>query len=210
MSFKFVVLSTVFTISSLSLFSQFSTKYKDLDRRSVVVKTDDDIIEAQVYDGIEEKKIKQDRTYYWYDHNMIMSSKGGFTGELLHGTFEVQYRSYQIKEKGEFRHGLKHGRWAKWYEDGTPKEFVRFRNGLMFGTYYYFDTTGKITEKGTYNAKGLKQGKVKFYKADGSFEVHRYKNGKKIVARLKPDETLHKENVRDQKVVKSQKKSTKS
>lgn len=209
MFFKFVLLSTLFSISTLSLFSQFSTKYKDLDRRSVVVKTDDDIIEAQVYEGIEEKKIKQDRTYYWYDHNMIMSSRGGFTGELLHGTFEVQYRSYQIKEKGEFRYGLKHGRWAKWYEDGNPKEFVRYRKGLMFGCYYYFDATGKIIEKGRYNRKGLKTGKVKIYKLDGTFEYHRFKDGKEVIAKSKHIGRVPENAQPEMKVFKRNKKSNK-
>ena len=77
--------------------------YKDIDKRKVLVKTDDDVIEAAVYDGFDTKKILPDRNYYWFDHSMIMSTRGGYTGELLHGDFLVQYRNYQIKEQGNFK-----------------------------------------------------------------------------------------------------------
>lgn len=158
--------------------------YKDIDKRKVLVKTDDDVIEAAVYDGFETKRILPDRNYYWFDHSMIMSTRGGFTGELLHGEFLVQYRNYQIKEQGNFKYGLKHGAWKSWYENGLPKNFATYKKGLLHGRYTEFDGKGKKIEEGKY-VKGVKTGVAKQYDADGKQAKKQYKNGEEVVPKGK-------------------------
>ncbi len=135
-------------------------KFKDFDKRKVIVKTDDDIVEAEVYDGVDEPKIKNNKTYYWFDHNMIMSSMGGYTGELLHGLFESQYRNYQLKEKGVFKYGLKHGVWRSWYENGSLKHVFSYKKGNLLGKYFEYDVSGRVIDKGRYNSKGIRLSEI--------------------------------------------------
>jgi hypothetical protein len=184
--------------------------YKDIDKRKVLVKTDDDVIEAAVYDGFDAKKILPDRNYYWFDHSMIMSTRGGFTGELLHGDFLVQYRNYQIKEQGNFKYGLKHGNWKSWYENGLPKSFVTYKKGLLHGSYIEFDVKGKKTEEGKYS-KGLKSGTVKEYDASGKYTKIVYKNGDKVVKKEKVEKVTEnpERNAKNNTEVKAKSKSAK-
>lgn len=162
---------------SFSLSLQAQKPYRDFDRRRVFVKTEETIVEAEVYDGAEEKTPSPDKIYYWFDHNMIMSSKGGYTGELLHGVFEVQYRNYQLKEQGKFKFGLKDGAWRQWNQMGALKEYVNYKNGEVHGGYMLYDSVGRLSEKGQYDKAGRKSGTICFYKADGTSEKKRFKNG---------------------------------
>jgi hypothetical protein len=174
-SFFIILLNICYSIPCSAQYS-----YKDVDRRKIIVKTDDDIIEAEVYDGFDNKKIKDDRNYYWCDHNMIMSSVGGFTGELLHGDFLIQYRNYQIKEKGEFKFGLKCGIWKKWYETGKPKEVVKYKKGVASGPYTLYNSQGITIEKGN-NKNGNKNGMISTFSNDGVETKVKYVKGQELI-----------------------------
>lgn len=187
MSLRFPLVAFV-TVYSFCNSAIAQNPYKDFDKRSVVVKTDEDIVEAEVYEGLEDKikKIDPDKTYYWYDHSLIMSTKGGFTGELLHGNFLVQYRNYQIKEQGLFKYGLKQGIWKNWTEGGIIKSFTTYKKGVLHGAYLYYDAAGTWTERGTYK-NGNKQGVVYKNAGDGKYVKVNYRKGKEMIPAMKTE-----------------------
>ena len=99
------------------------------------------------------KKIDNSKYYHWYKSRTINRTKGGYSGQLLDGKYEVFNRKKLI-EKGHFKNGLKHKIWRKWFENGNIKSISEWKNGLKNGTTYSYDETGKIISEIKYK-KGI-------------------------------------------------------
>lgn len=84
--------------------------------------------------------------YYWYKAQKVMSTQGGSSGILLHGTMEAFHPNKQLSHKGTFNRGLKHGKWMYWREDGTLCRIEQWVNGAQRGEQLFFDEDGVQSE----------------------------------------------------------------
>lgn len=84
--------------------------------------------------------------YYWYKAQKVMSTQGGSSGILLHGTLEAFHPNKQLSQKGSFNRGLKHGKWMYWREDGTLCKIEQWVNGAQRGEQLFFDENGAQKE----------------------------------------------------------------
>jgi hypothetical protein len=71
------------------------------------------------------------RVYFWCKTQKLISTQGGASGDLLHGTFEAFYDNKQLAQKGHFKKGLKHGEWIFWKVDGTIDHIEKWKNGKI-------------------------------------------------------------------------------
>ncbi|MCT4581138.1 MAG: hypothetical protein N4A35_06945 [Flavobacteriales bacterium] len=79
------------------------------------------------------KKIKTHSkyTYSWYKAKAILHTQGAYQGDLLHGIYQENYSSKQLKVKGEYRYGLKTGRWRYWDENGKLTKEEHWKKGTI-------------------------------------------------------------------------------
>lgn len=78
-----------------------------------------------------EPKIKNDRYYYWYLDNIIHSTQGGYTGQLLNGHYISFYPDHNLKEEGDFKAGLKDGEWKTWNRKGGLTSVTNWNDGVQ-------------------------------------------------------------------------------
>jgi antitoxin component YwqK of YwqJK toxin-antitoxin module len=78
-----------------------------------------------------EPKIKNDRYYYWYLRNIIHSTQGGYSGQLLNGHYTAFYPDKNLKEEGDFKTGLKDGVWKTWNRKGDLTNVANWDEGIQ-------------------------------------------------------------------------------
>lgn len=78
-------------------------------------------------------RVLNDRNYYWIRQRKIHNTVGGYSGHLLHGTYEEYYISGSLKKKGEFKKGLKTSTWMNWDESGELLSKVEYKHGFAHG-----------------------------------------------------------------------------
>lgn len=148
---------------------------KDILTHKVVVNQPEYSIVAYVK-PVKKVSLDTDRKYYWFSHNHINSTQGGFSGKLLNGSYQEFYAKKQLKESGNLEKGLKTGIWKNWNEKGTLNNDYTWKSGRRNGLYHKYDSVGKVQEQGTYK-NDLLNGRQKSYTADGVKEIL-YKKGK--------------------------------
>jgi len=132
--------------------------------------------------------------YFWYLNNAVHFSEGGYSGKLLNGAYTSYYKSMNLRSSGTFRYGLMHGEWNMWFESGAMKSTEQWKNGVKNGTCVYFSEDG-ISKKTEDYRRGIINGKQKIYCNDSLVEVHKFRDGKEIIKKLKiktesPKDTL--------------------
>lgn len=165
---KYIYILLFFYLTSFSKKPPVSTFYLSLA---------DETIKAQ---AISEKTIittEQSKTYYWYSHNSIHQTQGGYDGRILHGEYSSFYLSNQLKEKGRFYKGLKHQRWSLWYENGKLHEIYHWKKGVLNGIHQVYDENGVIVLEENYN-NGLLDGKQKIFENGKLKSTKCFNNGK--------------------------------
>lgn len=142
--------------------------------REIIMNSKDSIVKIEILTRTQKKqKLENNSRYYWYHNNQICSNYGGFSGNLLHGKYELFCDGRLIKS-GQFEYGLKSGTWYTWTDRGNIKSKVIYKKGIKDG---YFIKTGDRNLKivGNYR-KGKFHGKVKYMSDDSTYTI-RYKNG---------------------------------
>ncbi|HEY8781586.1 MAG TPA: hypothetical protein VIM16_08240 [Mucilaginibacter sp.] len=110
----------------------------NIDNNSVV--NDDGYSQIRIVDTSQEiradilpfktdPKIRNDRYYYWYLNNVIHSTQGGYTGQLLNGHYVAFYPDKNLKEEGDFKRGLKDGEWKTWNRKGDLTSVTTWNEG---------------------------------------------------------------------------------
>jgi antitoxin component YwqK of YwqJK toxin-antitoxin module len=89
---------------------------------------------------------KQDRFYFWYKSQCVISTQGSSSGVLLNGDFESFYENKQLSSRGQFNKGLKEGQWLYWRKDGTLLKSEKWSNGVQLGTQINFDEQGRAKQ----------------------------------------------------------------
>ncbi|WP_158829365.1 toxin-antitoxin system YwqK family antitoxin [Mucilaginibacter lacusdianchii] len=124
----------------------------------------------------DESEPQTDRSYYWYGSNAVHITQGGYSGKLLHGSYQEFYPDKSLREQGEFKKGLKEGTWKTWQESGALEELTTWHYGQKEGDFVLYDAAGKPQKTGHYE-NGLLEGKVLIYHGGDSIETVKYKNG---------------------------------
>jgi len=112
--------------------------------RDITVKTDSLYIIAQVF--VESAKvIPQDKLrYYWYSNGAILSNIGGYSGNLLNGTYRALSKDNKLVEQGFFVNGLKDGTWKFWYSNGNLQRKEIWKKGILKSIPVEFDYEGNL------------------------------------------------------------------
>lgn len=122
----------------------------------------DETIKAQAISEKTTIKAEQNKIYYWYSHNNIHQTQGGYDGRILHGEYSSFYLSNQLKEKGRFYKGLKHQRWTLWYENGKLHEVYHWKKGMLNGLHQVYNEQGILVLEENYD-DGILDGKQKVF-----------------------------------------------
>lgn len=137
----------------------------------------DEVIKCGVIAEKTTIKLKETLTYYWYAHNTVFQTQGGFDGRILHGDYKTFYLNNQLKEQGHFYKGLKHKTWTSWNEQGKIREVSTWKNGVMNGTHKLFNANGELELEETLK-NGVVNGKQKLYENGKLKATRHFKNGK--------------------------------
>lgn len=100
-------------------------------------------------------KPRPGKMYYWYKRDTILTTIGGYDGDLLNGEYKVSYPDKNLMEYGSFDKGLKTGVWKTWFPGGKPASVINWKNGQKEGAFVTYDPTGKTTSAGHYKADEL-------------------------------------------------------
>lgn len=133
------ILSTNLTIS----FSQHYEPFKN--SRQVIVTSGDSVV--YTYISTHRKintKPDNNKTYYWYDVNLIQNNKGGYSGSLLHGPYEVYNISGKLVRKGIMQNGLPNGTWNYWNNQGQLIKTEKWKEGILSKEYIYNNRGNRV------------------------------------------------------------------
>ncbi len=125
---KRVTLILLFFLVSVASYGQ---KLLDMGFSKIRISEADKTILAEINPVNHNPKAHQDLFYYWYSANIIHSTQGGYSGQLLNGQYTEYYLNKNLKEQGIFKKGLKDGNWKDWNEDGTLNQTATWKNGML-------------------------------------------------------------------------------
>lgn len=141
--------------------------------RTVYQVQGDSIVNVRYLSRTIQVKPQPEKTYYWHYAGHINSSRGNYTGQLLHGEFTVQHiKSKALVSKGYFEKGLKSGKWTTWYPDGQVREIYQWEEGVQEGEYYLYAGDGTLVESGTYEKGIILSEGTKLVLEDASVETN--------------------------------------
>lgn len=148
-------LSSLLLISFLLVFCLGSfTIFKKKEK--IHVKSNEFFIETFIEVSPGSINVKDQLTYYWYKMRSIQSTKGGYSGNLLHGGFQKFNQEKKLIENGEFLLGLKHKTWKTWYNSGEIKSICTYKKGMKNGVELMFDTNGLVISENHFYKGNLK------------------------------------------------------
>jgi len=147
---------------------------------SVQVNTENERITAHVLNREASFSPVEFLLYTWYSHNQILTTQGGFSGKILHGSYKNEYPNHNLKEQGEYRMGLKEGRWNSWYDNGALSEITHWRRGVKHGKFILFNELGERMIEANFR-KGRLDGKMYSFEGDQVVSEKRYRNGDAVV-----------------------------
>jgi antitoxin component YwqK of YwqJK toxin-antitoxin module len=160
----------------------FAQKMPDYGIYHIRISDTDKTIQAEIIPVTSMPDVKPELEYYWYGANTIHRLQGGFSGQLLNGTYNEYYKNKNLKTQGLFEKGLKNGEWKDWYEDGKLNRLITWEKGIQSGRFSLYNPDGKIIQSGRYRHNQL-DGPVTYNAGTDSLKVIRYKNGQIVPAK---------------------------
>lgn len=123
MRFQLFIIMALFT-TTVSYGQKVKTHQNS---REVVISTGDSIIVANIL--LDQSRIKPDirYTYYWYLRGKICHNRGGFSGKLLDGRYQVFVQDRLILS-GNYKDGKRTGEWITWDNYGNIKSVSSYKN----------------------------------------------------------------------------------
>lgn len=70
-------------------------------------------------------------TYAWQRNGQLRSTRGDFSGNILHGNFQEFDKSGRMLEKGNYYYGAKDGEWKSWNRDGEIIRLEKWDRGFL-------------------------------------------------------------------------------
>ena len=154
-------------------------KMPDYGIHQVRINDTDKMIRAEILPVTSMSKVDPELTYYWYGTGSIHLLQGGFSGQLLNGTYEEYYSNKNLKTQGTFERGLKNGVWKEWDPSGKLTRLLTWENGYWSGPFNLYNTHGRVIQSGRYDHNQL-DGLVAFNAGTDSAKTIRYKKGKVV------------------------------
>jgi len=164
-------------------FIAFAQEFEPVkENMEIVVTSKDSIQRIHIQTAAKDVSMENDVVYYWYANNRVNYNRGGYTGKLLHGLYSVFNKDGKLVILGQFKQGTKIGIWKFW-DKGILLRQEAWKKGKLHGKVFEYDPSGKIVKASPYK-HGLLDGKELIYEQD-TVIIHKYKNGKMIVAKIK-------------------------
>jgi antitoxin component YwqK of YwqJK toxin-antitoxin module len=70
-------------------------------------------------------------TYAWQRNGQLRSTRGDFSGNILHGNFQEFDKSGKMMEKGNYYYGAKDGEWKSWNRNGEIIRLEKWDKGFL-------------------------------------------------------------------------------
>ena len=70
-------------------------------------------------------------TYYWHRNGQLRSTRGDFSGNILHGNYQEFDKSGRMLEKGMHYFGTKDGEWKSWNRKGEIIKIENWHRGFL-------------------------------------------------------------------------------
>jgi antitoxin component YwqK of YwqJK toxin-antitoxin module len=141
------------------------------------INTKDSVIKLHILEDIPEIEVKEDRMYYWFTLNQVHKTKGGYSGKVLNGLYQVFSSTNDLIEQGDYKNGLKTGKWIRWYKNGQIASITNWINGALEGEQLTYNDNGVMETKYIYANNAL-NGKSYIYNSDSTVTVMQYKKGR--------------------------------
>jgi len=137
----------------------------------------------EFYALIPEKKIvvQQEKMYFWYKPDTILTTKGGYSGRLLDGSYKEYFPNKNLKVKGQFSKGLKEGEWVSWYSNGQMQKVEHWKKGTREGKIISYNYQGMKVGEEFYKHDIQKGMQLQFNAVKQSFDTVYFKNGIKVI-----------------------------
>jgi len=150
------------------------------DHQHVTLNLAESVVSFNIFTEEHNISPQAEKTYLWFKAGKIMSTKGGFDGNLLDGVYTEFYPSKQLMEKGAYKMGLRDGEWTFWFPDGTIKAIHSYKNGVLHGPYKTFHESGLPVLVANYQ-KGQLHGEVISYEGKKVLNHTQYKHGEEHI-----------------------------
>lgn len=142
---------TLLLCSTITFLNVFCQKPKDITNyRSIRANNEFFQFHVKAHDEKMPRNFSNDKMYFWYKSQEIISTQGGGSGQLLHGNFESYYPNKQLCRRGTFKNGLQHGKWTFWYDTGNLKKVEYFKHGVNTKTTIYYNENGIVSQTSTH------------------------------------------------------------
>jgi len=70
-------------------------------------------------------------TYYWHRNGQLRSTRGDYSGNILHGNYQEFDKSGRLLEKGMYHYGTKDGEWKSWSKNGEISKLEQWDKGFL-------------------------------------------------------------------------------
>ena len=70
-------------------------------------------------------------TYAWHRNGQLRTTRGDFSGNILHGTYQEFDKSGRMLEKGNYYYGTKDGEWKSWNRNGEIIKLEAWNKGFL-------------------------------------------------------------------------------
>ncbi|PXY01811.1 hypothetical protein DF185_03955 [Marinifilum breve] len=115
--------------------------------------------------------------YYWYSNDQIRKNRGGYSGDLLHGTYQVFDSEKYLIEEGLYLYGRKEGFWKLWDKNGKLIQTTYWKNGLKNGPNHQYIGELQIVKE---NYRNNRLHGRRITQAKDSIHYQFYKNGRLV------------------------------
>ncbi len=172
---NYLLLSNIILFCSTEIYSQKTSDIGTAFHRVTFYKKD---TMYQFYVAIPGKSdhIDDDGKYFSYVKDTILTTVGGYHGQVLHGLFVKYYPSMNLAEMETFSMGRKNGEAKTWFIDGNLKSITYWKLGKKDGAFKMYDSTGDLIKFGQYKANKL-NGEISERSSDGTTVSYKYING---------------------------------
>ncbi len=180
------------------VFSQPSATEKK--SRQIIVTSPDSVIYAVISTSKKDyKKPDNTKIYFWFSMNEIHSNKGGYSGSLLDGSYEVFNTAGNLIRKGYMNDGLPNNTWNYWNNEGQLIKTEEWNDGIMKEVFIY-NSRGKLIRSSDMQKKEEKEKLTKTKKQ----EKEKKSESKRIEKEKRKDDASLKRQSKKQENVQSE------
>ncbi|GEM68742.1 hypothetical protein SMI01S_23480 [Sphingobacterium mizutaii NBRC 14946 = DSM 11724] len=147
---KFIIPVIILFSCSKIAFSQYqrSEYEKLLDIKNRITINHDERRLESFYITDEKTIVRSEKFYYWYQSRKVQRTQGGFSGKLLHGSYQEFSGNKQLLKQGFYRKGLPHGEWKYWSDSQHLLKEEHWSKGNLNGLVSLYNENGVLSRKG--------------------------------------------------------------